>query len=193
MNQLMPATPCPTRLCSILAGLAVIGLSPGAPARAQVTPPGAPAASPAIFSGSQIQPDYPVPYRTPTVAEITEVMERVRAYQEAASPVRIINRRTREEITDFSQPDPEAVLDRGENNLFPLVGYEEGVTYAAMLLAGEVTGDARFTDFTVRRFQFIADRLPFFRMQYQANLAAAGAGRALRARHHAHARADAPL
>jgi rhamnogalacturonyl hydrolase YesR len=34
-----------------------------------------------------------------------------------------------------------------------------------------VTGDARFTEFTARRFQFIADRLPFFRMQYAANVA----------------------
>jgi rhamnogalacturonyl hydrolase YesR len=158
----------------ILAGLAVIGLLLNFSARTQDASPRAPASGPAIFSGSQFQPDYAVPYRTPTVAEITEVMERVRAYQEAASPVRIINRRTRAEITDFSKPDPDAMLDRGEHNLFPLVGYEEGVTYAAMLVAGEVTGDARFTDFTVRRFQYIADHLPFFRMQYQANLAAAG-------------------
>jgi unsaturated rhamnogalacturonyl hydrolase len=158
----------------LLACLAAIGLFAGLCAGAQDASAPPPAAGPRIFSGSMIQPDYPVPYRTPTVAEITEVMTRVRTYQESASLMRIINRRTREEITDLSQPNPDAALDRGENNAFPLVGYEEGVTYAAMLLAGEVTGDTHFTDFTAKRFQFIADRLPFFRMQYQANLAAAG-------------------
>jgi rhamnogalacturonyl hydrolase YesR len=171
------------RIPRLLAGLAAIGLLLGASVRAQDAParppaPAAPpAAAPAIFSGSMMQPDYPVPYRPPTVEEITGVMNRVRDYQESASLMRIINRKTREEITDLSTPHPDAVLDRGENNAFPLIGYEEGVTYAGMLLAAEVTGDARFTAFTVKRFQYAADHLPFFRMQYQANLTAtAGAG-----------------
>ena len=171
------------RVSPLLAGIAAGVLLSNAPLRAQDTatrppaPVAPPAATPAIFSGSQIQPDYPLPYRPPTVEEITAVMNRVRDYQEGASLMRIVNRKTREEITDLSKPNPDAVLDRGENNLFPLVGYEEGVTYAAMLLAAEVTGDARFTAFTAKRFQYVADHLPFFRMQYQANLAAtAGAG-----------------
>jgi rhamnogalacturonyl hydrolase YesR len=166
----------PVRIPRLLAGLAAIGLLLGASVRAQdnAARPAPPAAAPAIFSGSMMAPDYPVPYRPPTVEEITGVMNRVRDYQESASLMRIINRKTREEITDLSTPHPDAVLDRGENNSFPLIGYEEGVTYAAMLLAAEVTGDARFTEFTAKRFQFAADRLPFFRMQYQANLAAAG-------------------
>ena len=161
-------------VCSAwLAALAFAGILPAPLAAAEDNAAPPPPSAPRIFSGSMIQPDYPVPYRTPTVAEITEVMTRVRTYQEAASLMRIINRRTREEITDLTQPNPDASLDRGENNAFPLVGYEEGVTYAAMLLAGEVTGDARFTEVTAKRFQYIADHLPFFRMQYQVNLAAA--------------------
>jgi rhamnogalacturonyl hydrolase YesR len=160
-----------TRVPALRAGLATIGLLLGPSVRAQdgsARPP-PPASGPAIFSGSMTPPDYPIPYRTPTVEEITAVMSRVRAYLEVASPARVINRKTREEITDFSKPDPDAGLDRGENNAFLLISYENGVTYAGMLLAGEVTGDARFTDFTARRFQFIADRLPYFRMQYNAN------------------------
>ena len=167
------------RIPRLLAGLAAIGLLLGASARAQdgAARPPPPAATPAIFSGSQMASEYPVPYRTPTVEEITGVLNRVRDYQESASLMRIINRKTREEITDLSTTNPDAVLDRGENNAFPLISYENGVTYAGMLLAGEVTGDARFAEFTTKRFQFVADRLPFFRMQYQANLAAtAGAG-----------------
>jgi unsaturated rhamnogalacturonyl hydrolase len=148
------------RVSPLVAGIAAGFLLSGPPLHAQGAAPAPPSSRPAIFSGSFLQPEYPVPYRTPTVAEITAVMDRVRAYQEGASLMRVINRKTRAEITDLSKPDPDASLDRGENNAFPLVGYEEGVTYAAMLLAGEVTGDARFTDFTAKRFQFIADRLP---------------------------------
>jgi rhamnogalacturonyl hydrolase YesR len=163
----------PVRIPERLAGLAALGLLLGVSLRAQdgaARPP-----APALFSGSQMQPEYPVQYRAPTVEEITGVMNRVRDYQESASLMRIINRKTREEITDLSTPNPDAVLDRGENNAFPLIGYEEGVIYAGMLAAAEVTGDARFAEFTAKRFQFAADRLPFFRTQYRANLAATGA------------------
>ena len=149
------------RFAPLVAGLGIAALIPGQSARGQAPDAAAkPApAGPAIFSGSQIQPEYPVPYRAPTVEGITEVMTRVRTYLETASPARLINRQTREEITDLSKPHPEASLDRGENNSFPLISYENGVTYAGMLLTGEVTGDARFTEFTTRRFQFIAEKL----------------------------------
>ena len=161
------------RVVAAVAGLAVAGFISCPRARAQDRPAGAPAPAPTIFSGSQIQPDYEVPYPTPTVDAVAEVMARVRTYLETANPARFVNRRTREEITDFSKPDPDAILDRGDSNAFQLISYENGVTYAGMLLAGEVTGDVRFTDFTARRFQFIADRLPFFEMQYRASFSPA--------------------
>ena len=110
-----------------------------------------------------------MPYNPPTVEAISEVMTRVRAYLDTASPARFVNRQTGQEITDFSKPDPDAILDRGDNNAFPLVSYENGVTFAGMLLAGEVTGDGRFVDFTARRFQFIADRLPYFELLYHTS------------------------
>ena len=185
LNRVMPASRFrPMNRHLLPAGLALLVCLPAA-LRAQGTPPSVPAAAPttpatpapaagaAGFTGSQFPPEYAVPYRPPTVAEITAVLERVRAYQEAASPVRLINRRTREEITDFSQPNPDATIDRGEHNAFPLLGYEEGVTYAAMLEAGAVTGDPKFNEFTARRFQFVADHLDFFRKQYEAAQAGA--------------------
>ena len=166
----MSASPSPAqRLGAALAGLVFLGVISCLPASAQEASSRAPAPAPAIFSGSQIQPDYAVPYRTPTVEAITEVMARVRAYLDTASPARFVNRQTRVEITDFSKPDPDAILDRGDHNSFPLISYENGVTFAGMLLAREVTGDSRFADFTARRFQFISDRLPFFELQYHAN------------------------
>jgi rhamnogalacturonyl hydrolase YesR len=105
---------------------------------------------------------YPVPYQLPTVAEVTESLARVRDYLDAAAPLRIIDSQTKKEITDFTTPVETAVTDRGEAEFGPLV-YEMGVVHSAMLRAAVVTGDAKFSDYTKKHFQFIADKLPYFR------------------------------
>ena len=96
------------------------------------------------------EPTYPVPYQMPTVAEITETLGRVRGFLESATPTRVINRTTRKEITDFTTPVAEAVVERSEAN-FSLIAYEMGVVHAGMLRAAEVTGDKAFTAFTTRK------------------------------------------
>jgi unsaturated rhamnogalacturonyl hydrolase len=59
---------------------------------------------------------------------------------------------------------------------FQLVSYEWGVTYAGMLLAGEATGDARFTDYTATRMKLIADLAPSLRARMKAAAAQPPAG-----------------
>jgi len=127
--------------------------------RGQPAAPAGPGGNP----GGANQPQYPVPYRKPTVEEITEVLTRVHGYLETASPARIVDRQTGTEITDFSKPNPNAAFERGPNISFQILGYEWGVTYAGMLLAAEATGDARFNDYTARRLQLLHDALPMFR------------------------------
>ena len=129
-----------------------------------------------IFTGSAEQPVYPVPYVTPSKEAIAEVLTRVLTYLETANPARIVNRQTGVEITDFSKPDANAIFDRGENNRFNTISYEWGVTYCGMLIAGEATGEARFTEFARKRLQLIADRAEFFKMQAPAAPPAGGAG-----------------
>ena len=106
---------------------------------------------------------YPIPYQRPTVAETSELLQRVRGYLEQAAPTRVVSRRTGQEIVDFSVPDKDAVAAQGEADAFYPLDYTMGVTHSGMLLAGEVTGDPRFPEFTRRHLQFIADRLPYFR------------------------------
>lgn len=110
------------------------------------------------------EPTYPVPYQMPTVAEITETLGRVRGFLESATPTRVINRTTRQEITDFTTPVADAVVERSEAN-FNLIAYEMGVVHAGMLRAAEVTGDKAFTVFTERHLNFIGQRLPYFQAQ----------------------------
>jgi len=107
---------------------------------------------------------YPIPYQLPTVAEITEVLHRVRGYLETAAPTRVVHKKTGQAITDFATPVAEAVTERSAAN-FGLLQYEMGVVHSGMLKAAAVTGDAKFTAYTQRHLQFLADRLPYFQAQ----------------------------
>jgi unsaturated rhamnogalacturonyl hydrolase len=110
---------------------------------------------------------YPIPYQLPTVAELTDALHRIRGYMEAATPTRVVNKRTGKPITDFSKPDRDAIFEVA-NGDFGIMVYEMGVVHAGMLKAKEVTGDKRFTDFTQRHFQFYKDTQPYFRAQEDA-------------------------
>jgi unsaturated rhamnogalacturonyl hydrolase len=108
----------------------------------------------------RLQPDYPVPYDVMGQQEIISTLTRVRQYLEKATPIGLVDRNTGEEIPETAQPDTAASLARGD---FRLVSYEWGVLYAGMLLAGEVTGDPAFTDYTYKRMRFISDIIPLYR------------------------------
>jgi unsaturated rhamnogalacturonyl hydrolase len=107
-----------------------------------------------------LRPNYPVPYGPTTAAAITEVLNRIYSYLDANTRPRIVNRQTGAEITNFSRPDTNAVIERGH---FPIVAYEWGVTYSGMLLAAETTGDAKFKEYVAKRMRFIVDQVPYFR------------------------------
>jgi rhamnogalacturonyl hydrolase YesR len=114
----------------------------------------------------QLQPDYPVPYGPPSVGKVTEVLHRVLTYLDAATPARVVSRRTGREITDYSQLGDDAVFEQGA---FRLISYEWGVTYSGMLLAGETTGDPKFTEYAAKRLRLIADLAPHYRAKLQAD------------------------
>ncbi len=134
--------------------LSVVALALGAQAQGNFP------VSEAPVNPGALPPPYPVPYGPATVESITEVLNRIHAYLDANTPAKIINRQTREEITDFSKPNTNAVLARGH---FPIIAYEWGVTYSGMLLAFENTGDARFKDYVAKRLQLVVEKTPYFR------------------------------
>jgi len=106
-----------------------------------------------------LQPDYPVPYTTTQPAEVKPVMDKVLAYLEPATPTGLVNSATGQTITDLKVPNKDAVLKTGD---FRLTSYEWGVTYGAMLLAGETTGDQRYTQYAAKRLAFLASVAPYF-------------------------------
>ncbi|MFD2569174.1 glycoside hydrolase family 105 protein [Spirosoma soli] len=130
---------------------------------AQPTPPKANDSTTPLHA---LQPDYPVPYGSPKVEDVTKVLNRVYTYLDAVTPMQVIDKQTKQEIKDFGKFNENAILKPGD---FRLTSYEWGVTYAGMLLASEATGDARYADYTNKRFAFLNSITPYFRPQVQAN------------------------
>lgn len=107
-----------------------------------------------------LQPDYPIPYGKVEIADVTKVLNRIHGYLDGVTPPNFMNSKTGEKLTDLSKIDSNTVLQKGD---FRLVSYEWGVTYGAMLLATEATGDARFKNYADVRLQFLADAAPYFK------------------------------
>ena len=89
-----------------------------------------------------MKPDYPTPYGVPAREDIVKVLDRVYTYLDKATPAKMIDGKTKDEITDLGKLTNESVFAPGD---FRLTSYEWGVTYAGMLNAGEATGDPRFS------------------------------------------------
>jgi unsaturated rhamnogalacturonyl hydrolase len=108
-----------------------------------------------------LQPDYPVPYGTVKAENITEVLNRIFNYLDAVTPAKVIDNQTKAEIKDLTRLTPEAVFEPG---VFRLISYEWGVNYGAMLLAGEITGDSKFTEYTLKRIRLIESVCKYFKI-----------------------------
>src|SRR5262245_49125755 len=125
--------------------------------RAGAQPTTAPTGAPMAFPNFSPLPNYPVQYAPPDPAQIARVLDRIRQRIDDASPVRIVRSSSGQEITDLGKADPEAIMDRGPEKKFPPISYPMGVINSGMLLAAEVTGDKKFSEFVAKRYQFYAD------------------------------------
>ena len=112
-----------------------------------------------------LQPDYKIPYGAPSIDSVKKVLDRVFSYLDAATPTELVNRRTGATVS-LQQADTGTIFKQGD---FRLTSYEWGVTYSGMLLAGEATGDKKFTDYTLRRMKFISDVMPLFKQLFDKN------------------------
>lgn len=86
-----------------------------------------------------LPPDYPVPYAPVKAEYVMSVLNRISTYLETASPVKVIDRQSKTEITDMTKLTSGSIFEPG---VFRLISYEWGVAYGAMLLASEATGDS---------------------------------------------------
>jgi rhamnogalacturonyl hydrolase YesR len=107
-----------------------------------------------------LQPDYQVPYGPAKAEDITAVLNRIYSYLDASTPAKVIDSKTKAEINDLTKLTGDAVFEPG---VFRLISYEWGVTYGAMLLAGDAADDKKFSDYTLNRIGLIADVAKYFK------------------------------
>jgi unsaturated rhamnogalacturonyl hydrolase len=110
-----------------------------------------PQSNPGVYSG-RLEVDYPTPYAPATEKQIRAVLERVHAYLLEASAVKVVDAETGAAASLNKLPEHVALA---RTDLL-IATYEWGVTYAGMLRAAEVTGDARYRDYTNERVSAIA-------------------------------------
>ncbi|MFM6915629.1 MAG: glycoside hydrolase family 88 protein, partial [Aquirufa sp.] len=102
-----------------------------------------------------LQPDYPTPYGAPTSENIQKTIDRVFAYLETATPTHFVDKTTGVEVKTYNA---NAIFSKGD---FRPISYEWGVTYSGMLRVGELTGDQKFTNYSISRINFISQSVPF--------------------------------
>lgn len=101
--------------------------------------------------------DYPVPYEPMKKEDIKKVLDKVFNYLDAVTPAEMINKKTNEAVTEIAKADSNTIVKPGD---FRLTSYEWGVTYGALLLAGDITGDKKYTGYATTRFSFLAKWIP---------------------------------
>ena len=111
-----------------------------------------------------MKPDYPVPYGIPTADSVKLVLNKIFNYLDATTPPEFVNKKTLQPVSRLTDVDTNVVFKQGD---FRLTSYEWGVTYSAMLQAGEATGDDKFTNYSKRRLNFLADAYPVFKSLFQ--------------------------
>ncbi len=107
-----------------------------------------------------MKPDYPVPYGPASAEEIKAVLDRLLTYLDASTPARMIDSKTKAWLNTGDGLTRTAIFEPG---VFRLISYEWGVTYGAMLFAGEATGDDKFTAYTLKRMGLIAEVAKYFK------------------------------
>ncbi len=107
-----------------------------------------------------LAPDYTYGYGVPSADSIKAKMHDIYAFLASSTPMEVIDRNTGETIADYSRIDSTSEIKRGA---FRLTSYEWGVLYAAMLRAGEITGDTAYTNYAVDRMKFLNALYPYTR------------------------------
>lgn len=111
-----------------------------------------PQAQPGVYSG-RLEVAYPTRYEPATIEQIEGTLQRVLQYIEEATRVTIVDAATGEAVDEQKRLPRQAALQRTD---LLILTYEWGVTYSGLLLASEVTADARYREYTHDRLAAIA-------------------------------------
>jgi len=113
-----------------------------------------------------LKPDYPVQYGETKPQDIKVVLDRLYTYLDVATPMQLVNKQSGEVLQNLKKADENSIFKQGD---FRLISYEWGVTYTGMLLAGQVTGDKKFTEYSAKRINLISEVASNYRQLYKKN------------------------
>ena len=105
------------------------------------------------------KPGYHTPYGETSPEEVKAAIDRVLYYLEEATPTGVIDKNTKEEISNYKKIDENSIIRQGT---FSITNYMWGVTYSSMLSAAKITGDERYNKYVEDRFQFLSEVAPHF-------------------------------
>lgn len=95
-------------------------------------------------------PQYPYKYRIPEHKDLIGVLDRVFGFIEKSTPYRVVNKQTGRILPDFYDELEEAMIEPGK---FRLISYEWGITYSALIYAGEIYGKKAYINYSLRRLE----------------------------------------
>ncbi len=114
-----------------------------------------------------MKPDYATGYGIPKSQEVKQTIDRVLRYIDQETPTVLIDKKSGNEVTRLQDIHADTQLKQGG---FRLTSYEWGVTFAGVLSAYEATGDEAYKTYVVRRHQFLADIVPYYKKIYSKNV-----------------------
>jgi rhamnogalacturonyl hydrolase YesR/lysophospholipase L1-like esterase len=110
-----------------------------------------------------LPPEYKTPYGVLSAEKIKSDLDRIHAYLTTCTPALVVDKNTGQAVADYERLPAEAQLARGA---FRLASYEWGVTYSAMQIVADATGDKRYDDYVRERFSFLSDVYHPFKNAY---------------------------
>ena len=105
------------------------------------------------------KPGYKTPYGETSPDSVKALIDRVLYYLEETTPIGVIDKNTKESITDYKKINKNSIINQGK---FSITNYMWGVTYSSMLTAAKITGDDRYKKYVENRFQFLSEVAPYF-------------------------------
>jgi unsaturated rhamnogalacturonyl hydrolase len=103
--------------------------------------------------------NYPTPYDITNEEQVKRTLDRVFDYLDKSTPAQFTDRKTGAQVS-ANAVDTGTIFKPGD---FRLTSYEWGVTYAGMILAGQATGDQRYTNYSKTRLGFLADAVATYK------------------------------
>lgn len=113
-----------------------------------------------------LKPAYVTPYGDTTPETVKKDLDRIYNYLDTTTPFQLIDKTTGKAVLDLKKVNSNAIFKPGD---YRLTSYEWGVTYTGMLEAAAATGDKKFSDYTIKRVNFLAEVVTAYQAYLKTN------------------------